>query len=238
VSEFYLKSLIPVFARGIRDIGKPIRNEFIGTGNGTKEEFQLEYYPLKADSVEIYVDGVRNLLITINSEYGLITFGTAPADKASVTANYLYYGYSDGLLQDYLADAIGRLEVLYYQGYVVLRDGGGDAYLESTPTDVWKMIIVLQAIITFVESGLVEDKLITSRSWKDEELEESYTKSVTITKGYLENLYRERNNAISAIKRKAMSGLDTYIASTFNKTEAYYRFIDSVLPMGSYQTFG
>jgi len=237
MSEFYLKDLIPVFSRGIRDIGKPIRSESLGNGTGSKTEFQLEYYPLKADTVEVYVDGVLELLITINSEYGLITFDTAPADEASITANYLYYGYSDGLLQDYLADAIGRLEVLYYQGYVVLRDEDNDAYLESTPTNVWQMITVLQAIITFVESGLVEDKLITSRSWKDEELEESYTKSVTITKGYLENLYRERDNAISAMKRKVMSSLDTYIASTFNKTEAYFRYIDSIA-YGSYQTFG
>jgi len=237
VSEFYLKTLIPVFARGIRDIGKPIRNEFLGTGTSAKKDFQLEYYPLKADTIEVYVDGVRELGITINSEYGIVTFDVAPADGTTITANYLYYGYSDGLLQDYLADAVGRLEILYYQGYVVLRDVDGDAYLEATPTNVWQMITVLQAIITFVESGLVEDKLITTRKWKDEELSESYTKSVTITKSYLENLYRERDNAISALKRKVMSGLDMYIASTFNKQEAYFRYIDSIA-YGSYQTFG
>lgn len=237
MGTYFLKELVPTLSRGIRDIGKIVREEFVGIGDGNKTIFQLKRYPIKADSIEVFVDGMPNLVITINSEYGLITFNTAPAVGANITANYLYYSFSDGLLQDYLADSTIRLEIVKYQGYKVLRDTNDDAYLEAEPTDAYKMVIVLQAIIHFVEAGLVEDKLIVTRSWRNEELEESYARSVQIIRDYLNRLYAERDNYLKELSLSRVASSGTYIRTIFNEEESRNRYFDSMV-YGAYIVVG
>lgn len=66
-------------------------NEAVGTGNGILTSFNLDNFPIEADSEKIYVDGVLQedtTDYTINDTTGAITFVVAPADTLLITATY------------------------------------------------------------------------------------------------------------------------------------------------------
>ena len=63
--------------------------EAVGTGDGEETEYALAYRPVS--SLTVYVDGVAKTATTdytINGETGWITFVTAPAEGAEITASY------------------------------------------------------------------------------------------------------------------------------------------------------
>jgi len=71
-----------------------VTNETVGTGDGSTAKFKLSKTPVKEESEKIYVNGAlktRGTDYTIDYESGEITFTTAPADGATITADYVYY---------------------------------------------------------------------------------------------------------------------------------------------------
>ncbi len=235
MANFYLRDLVPMLARAIKDLGIMNRDDFCGTGDGIKTSFRTTDYPVKIDSLTAYIDEVDTAINSADYAYGLFTFATAPTSGTRITANYVYYNYPDGLLQDYIADAVIRLELIYYQGYVVLRDESGatptyDAYLESEPNQRTQMLFVLQATIDFVNAGLAEDNLIVTREWRDEEVEESYTKSAQLARAYLDRLYSERDKIIAGLQvRNSTYGYR--LETRFNTDESRYRYIEGISPV-------
>ena len=72
-----------------------ITGESVGTGDGTTTEFSLANAPVYYESEVIYVAGTaqtRGTDYTIDYVTGKITFATAPALDAAITADYTYYG--------------------------------------------------------------------------------------------------------------------------------------------------
>ncbi len=79
----------------LTQVGSTVVNgEAVGTGDGATKEFYLVNKPIKEGSETIYVDGTaltRDQDYTIDYETGKITFTTAPANGAEITADYIYY---------------------------------------------------------------------------------------------------------------------------------------------------
>ncbi len=106
-------------------------SEVVGTGDGSITEFSLDETPT-ADSLSLYVDGV---LQTVTTHYTIsgatITFVSAPADGARITAKYTHTILAVNEYTEWLH--IGRLHredlwtanrifrVVYVAGYAVSR---------------------------------------------------------------------------------------------------------------------
>lgn len=228
MADFYLKNLVPFLARSIKDIGTMDRDGYCGLGDGANKTFQTPSHPVKIGSLTAYVNGVAKTVSSYDYVYGLFTLVDAPASGARVTARYVYYSYPDGLLQDYIADGVIRMEMIYYQGYVVKRDlANDDAYLEAEPNQRVQMAFVLQATIHIVEAGLAQDNLIVTREWKDEDVGESYTKSALLARAFLDRLYSERATIIANLKSRS-SSYGRRLESDFNTDESRYRYLDGI----------
>jgi len=66
--------------------------ESVGTGDGSKTHFYLDYAHVVPDSEEIYVDGVLQTSgYSMNYDTGQIIFDSPPASGAVIEANYSYY---------------------------------------------------------------------------------------------------------------------------------------------------
>jgi len=238
MAEFYLKNLAPYLARSVKDLGKMVRDDNCGVGNGSKTTFRTNHFPVKINSLTAYVDGVEVDVDEYDYTYGTFTLVSTPTAGQLVTANYVYYSWPDGLLQDYIADAVIRVEaIVYNQGYVVQRDPTtDDAYLESEPDQATKMLYVIQATIDFANSDIGGDSLISTRNFKDDEVEQSYTRSAQLTRDYLNNLYKERDRLAEALISDD-SDYGYYIESTLNTNEARMRYLDSIA-VGAYEEIG
>ena len=73
-----------------------VMGEAVGIGNGVQTVFPLDYYPVDIASVKVYVNGVlRTAGVTIandlTNEVAKATITSAPANGATVTADYEYY---------------------------------------------------------------------------------------------------------------------------------------------------
>ena len=239
MSDFYLKNLVPYLSRAIKDLGKMVRDDNCGTGNGSKTTFRTNHFPVKINSLTAYVVGASATVSDYDYTYGLFTLASAPTVGQLVTANYIYYSWPDGLLQDYIADAVIRVEaIVYNQGYVVQRDPvTDDAYLESEPDQATKMLYVIQATIDFANSDIGGDSLISTRNFKDDEVEQSYTRSAQLTRDYLNNLYKERDRLAEALISDD-SDYGYYIETTLNTNEAVRRYLDNLSASGAYEEIG
>lgn len=79
----------------VTSVNKPVvvPAEYVGSGDGTTKTFTLDHAPVIAGTERIYVDGVVKAPetdYTINNATGEITFITAPALDAPITAAYTY----------------------------------------------------------------------------------------------------------------------------------------------------
>lgn len=63
---------------------------YVGRGDGVKKEFSTKYYPIVADTLTVYMDGVAvaKTAYTVDYALGKITFNTAPAKRSLIQADY------------------------------------------------------------------------------------------------------------------------------------------------------
>lgn len=83
-AKVYIKSFT-----GIQDVA--VTGEEVGTGDGTETEFWFANSNIIPGTQDIYLDGVKKTLTTdytIDNVTGKVTFVTAPADGAEITADY------------------------------------------------------------------------------------------------------------------------------------------------------
>jgi len=239
MADYYLKNLAPFLARAVKDLGKMKRDDNCGVGSGSKVTFRTNYFPVKINSLTAYVAEVSATVSDYDYTYGTFTLVTPPTTGQLVTANYIYYSWPDGLLQDYIADAVIRIEALVYnQGYVVQRDPTtDDAYLESEPNQATKMLYVIQATIDFANADIASDGLVSTRSFKDDELQQDYTRSAQLTRAYLDNLYRERDRLAETLVADD-SDYGYLLETKLNTDEAKYRYLTSLRADGGYESVG
>lgn len=72
------------------------------TGDGVTMEFQVEQYPVIADTENVYVDGSiksQGTDYTIDNEVGLITFTAAPGDGMNIIVTYRHAILSDAQIE-------------------------------------------------------------------------------------------------------------------------------------------
>jgi hypothetical protein len=238
MANYMLKDLVPMLSRALKDVGKMKREDNCGTGNGTKTTFRTNHYPVRVGSLTAYVNGVAASVNSYDYVYGTFTLSSAPTLGQAVTSDYIYYGYPSGLLQDYVADGVIRAEALVYnQGFVVAWDGNGDAYLTSEPDQATKMLYVLQATINVAEACIADDNLVSSRSFKDEEIEQSYMISAQLTRAYLESLRAERDKIAETLMADD-SDYGYYFETQLNTDEAKYRYLESIRAAGGFEAVG
>lgn len=65
-----------------------IKGEAVATGDGTTTVFYLAYFPLKAASLTVYVNGTPAAVTSVDLETGKVTMTAAPAGASAVTADY------------------------------------------------------------------------------------------------------------------------------------------------------
>lgn len=68
--------------------------EAVGTGDASETVFQLDHYPVKADSQTIYVNAVEQtegVDYTLVDATGVITFASPPGSGLAITADYEFY---------------------------------------------------------------------------------------------------------------------------------------------------
>lgn len=70
--------------------------EAVGTGNGSQTVFNLDYFPVDAASVKVYLNGILQVsgyTVTndLTNEVAKITFSAAPGAGVAVAADYEYY---------------------------------------------------------------------------------------------------------------------------------------------------
>ena len=126
-----------------------VTGEAVGTGDGATTEFLLDNYPVKSGSLTVYVDGVAKTEGTdYNVDYntGKITFTSAPANGASITADYTYYkGSTSEFYVQSISHLVGRIVrivqngVTYHrrvikQGINTSADSLGATYIKVYPS--------------------------------------------------------------------------------------------------------
>jgi len=125
-----------------------VRDETLGTGNGTTTVFDFDEDNLISGSVTIYTDGsiVTSSEYTLNLDDGKVTFSSAPTSGIVVTADYDYSDVPDSWVSSVLDQADDELESLTgrYFGhtsgteYISVEEGdlkGGDVifWLKNYP---------------------------------------------------------------------------------------------------------
>ena len=105
------------FYKGVYDA------EAVGTGDGTNKAFSLDFNPVVEGSEKIYVAGVLKTVTTdytMNYTTGAITFVTAPANLAAVTATYWYYTITidSDVVDDFITEADAWVDEYTGQAWV------------------------------------------------------------------------------------------------------------------------
>lgn len=80
--------------------------EVLGEGDGTLKKFRAQLTPIIDGSQSVRVNGTEKSAgtdYTIDNDLGLITFTTAPADGATVDADYTWSVFSDATITNLLA---------------------------------------------------------------------------------------------------------------------------------------
>jgi len=102
-----------------------VTGEAVGTGDGSTTEFLLDFYPVKSGSLTVYVDGVAKTEgtdYTVDYNTGKITFTTAPAAGASITADYIYYkGSKSEFYVQTIEHLVGRIVRIVQNGVTYHR---------------------------------------------------------------------------------------------------------------------
>jgi uncharacterized delta-60 repeat protein len=66
----------------------PAQGELLGTGDGYKTQFTMNYHPIIVGSVKVYKDGVQTTInYTVDYRNGQVTFATPPVN-GTITADY------------------------------------------------------------------------------------------------------------------------------------------------------
>lgn len=65
-----------------------VKGEAVGTGNGAATAFSLDWYPIRSGSLTVYVNSVVVTNYTIDEATGAIVFAAAPANAATIVADY------------------------------------------------------------------------------------------------------------------------------------------------------
>jgi len=92
--------------------------ESVGTGDGSKTHFYLDYAHVVPDSEEIYVDGVLQTSgYSMDYDTGQIIFDSPPASGAVIEANYSYYDAypGDGSYNAIKYEGSGEALIVYPQ---------------------------------------------------------------------------------------------------------------------------
>ena len=116
-----------------------VTGEAVGAGDGSTTQFTLANVPVEEYSETIYVDGVaqtRDTDYSIDYETGVITFTTAPADGASITADYQYR-------LEVEFDTVSDGGWLYYVFHIT-----HDNYLRVKNIDLNEIVIGYDGVIT------------------------------------------------------------------------------------------
>mgnify|MGYP000843537044 CR=1 FL=1 len=76
--------------------------EQVGTGNGTRTQWQVQLYPVESASETVLVNETPVVTYTLDDATGLLTFTAAPANNATVIVTYRWTTFSDAELNDLL----------------------------------------------------------------------------------------------------------------------------------------
>jgi len=68
--------------------GGIIKGESLGTGDGTNKVFNTKLYPVRPDSLTVYVNSAAVTSYVVDEETGRIEFAAAPANGATLLADY------------------------------------------------------------------------------------------------------------------------------------------------------
>jgi len=93
----YLKQAISYFlydcAKDLTLRTDPVFSEYIVVGDGTEKVFTLPTTPASIENIDVWIDSTRITDYVYNSVGKTLTFTTAPADGANITAQFYSCGH-------------------------------------------------------------------------------------------------------------------------------------------------
>lgn len=137
----------------VSDIARSFPNERVGTGDGSTTIFYLLYFPVKADSQTVYIDGVEKTETThytIDDDMGRITFVSAPASSEVITADYIGLHLSDSSIEDICELGIEELATIYPDNEFTVVAGN----ISPEPTQPEKILLIDQCALSVVEAEM------------------------------------------------------------------------------------
>lgn len=86
-----------------------VRNESVGTGDGTEKSFELQHKPV-AELVVIVNDGGTKSVVNVIQIDRIIKFRTAPASDATISASYKWSPVDDDSVEKRIQEATQTLQ--------------------------------------------------------------------------------------------------------------------------------
>jgi hypothetical protein len=144
----YMSNLIKKMRQYIGDEGESVSRGVIGMPDGTRTTFRLHHMYVDQNYLTVSVNGAAVTAFEI--EKNIITFDSAPALNAAIVVDYLYYEYSDEILETCIVSAVDYLNDAASLGF-----GSYNGSSWSTINQDVDSMILTAAVLEFVSMQIV-----------------------------------------------------------------------------------
>jgi hypothetical protein len=144
----YISNIIYKMRQYIGDEGESVSRGVIGMPDGTRTTFRLHHTYVDQNYLSATVDGVAETGFEIDKN--IITFDSAPVINAAIVVDYLYYEYSDDILETCIVNAVDYLNDAVSLGF---GDYNGNSW--STVDQSADSLILTAAVLEFVSMQIV-----------------------------------------------------------------------------------
>lgn len=161
-----LANIVEKVITKVHDISRSFPNERVGTGDGSTTIFYMLYFPVKANSQTVYVDGVEQTETThyiIDDDMGRITFASAPSSGAVITVDYIGLYLPDSNIEEICESGIEELALIYPDNEFTVVSGN----ISPEPSQVERALLIEQCALSVLEAEMrksARDGIRTART--------------------------------------------------------------------------
>lgn len=139
----HMSNLVKKMRQYIGDEGESISRNVIGLPDGTRKTFRVHHMFIDQNYLKVYINGTECSDFDIDKN--IITFDTAPPLNAAINVDYIYYDYSDEILETCLQSAVTYLNDAANIGWGSFNGSSWDYYSLDHES-----MIITAAVLEFV----------------------------------------------------------------------------------------